>query len=87
MKNIKIKLFGPFRKYVECGEMSIELPNEINVKKFKDLLCIELKKINNDFNDHQLIRDSAVATEARILTLEENVSGSVLAVLPPVCGG
>lgn len=87
MKKIKLKCFGAFRKYVHSGEIMMSVPENINVAEFKDLLVVELKKTHPEFSETTLIHDSALATEEKVLTLHEPLSGENFAILPPVCGG
>ncbi len=85
MKKLKVRLFGAFRKYIPGGELELEVPEKILVREVKSLLAQNLHLY--DFTEAQLVYDSAVATDDRVLQLDEEVMDSQIAILPPVCGG
>lgn len=88
MKDIEIKLFGAFRKYVPSGMISVSLVEPILVSSLKQHVVKALLEIDPKFQETTLIFESALATESRILNDGELTSGETsLALLPPVCGG
>lgn len=91
MNQLKIKLFGAFRQYVPEGEIIIRQVQIKKVSDFKEYLYAEIQKVNPKFTDENLIQQSALATEERILHADEDMPifslTDKIALLPPVCGG
>jgi molybdopterin converting factor small subunit len=79
--NIKIRLFGAFRKYGE--ELSFTVPAEGGLPAVRQ----KLESLVNA-NDKALIKSSVFANDECILDENAHISQDVrLAILPPVCGG
>jgi hypothetical protein len=88
MKNIEIKLFGAFRKYVPAGKLFLQLEGPSTVRMLKEQIQRQILAQSSDFKGQNLVFESALATESAILSEEEFVRDtSSLALLPPVCGG
>lgn len=88
MKEIEIKLFGAFRKYVPTGKIVLQLEDISTVKQLKEKVQEKLLAQSSEYKGQNLVFESALATETEILTEEELVGGKIcLALLPPVCGG
>lgn len=85
MRKIKVRFFGAFRRPFPSGEHEIEAPGAISVRELKDLVAKNLRDLNCP--ESELVYDSVLATEDRILQLDEPIDGSLVALLPPVCGG
>ena len=87
--DIKLYLFGAFRKYESKGTpISFQVHESMSVKMFKKRLADRLRELFPDFTDEQLIEDSAIADETRVLSQDHFLTGSCnLLILPPVCGG
>ena len=86
---VEIRLFGAFRKYEsQCMPLRISINKPATIAKIKKALAEKFHEMVLNFSDAQLITDSAMADDYRILPLEEIVDRScVLSILPPVCGG
>lgn len=79
--NIKIRLFGAFRKYGE--ELSFTVPAEGGLSAVRQKLESLVSA-----NDKALIKISAFANDERILDEKDSITQDArLAILPPVCGG
>ena len=89
MIEIKVRLFGAFRKYeTDQAFIFLEVPEASSVERVKTIIASHLSKRFMDFSDDQLIRDSVIADEKRVLEAGDIVNDScTLAILPPVCGG
>lgn len=89
MIELEIRLFGAFRKYeAQCVPLHLCVEEPATVPKIKGALVEKLRSQVSDFSDSQLIEDSALATDRRVLSSGDNVSTTcVLSILPPVCGG
>ena len=89
MIKLEIRLFGAFRKYesqLTAFQLCVDEP--VSVEEIKETLNRRLCEWILNFSDTELIHDSAIANEHRILLPGESVGSScVLSVLPPVCGG
>ncbi len=78
---ITVRLFGAFRKYGE--KVSFSAPAGSDVQDVKNLLAAALK-----LDDPALINDSAIANDNEIIDADAVfMQNSLLAILPPVCGG
>lgn len=79
--NIKVRLFGAFRKYGE--ELSFTVPAEGGLPAVRQ----KLESLVST-NDKVLIKSSAFANDERILDEKDSIAQDArLAILPPVCGG
>lgn len=88
MKEIEIKLFGAFRKYVPAGKIFLQLESPCSVRALKEQIQRKILAQSSEYEGQNLVFESALATESAILTEEESVGDtSSLALLPPVCGG
>ena len=88
MNTVKVKFFGAFRKYIPTGESNIDIGRDVTAREFKDILKDYLDNNIAGFHERTLLDESAIATEDRILTDTDIIDGrSLVAVLPPVCGG
>ena len=88
MKKVKVKFFGAFRKYIPQGESDIDIGTDVNAKEFKRILLNYLETNVQGFVERTLVEESAIANEDRILTDTDMIDGRTLvAILPPVCGG
>ena len=92
MIQIELRLFGVYRKYVKNSnvlqfEMD-EKKSTITPQTIKARLAAYLSDFPSSHSDINLIADSAIANESKILNPEESILNSCsLAILPPVCGG
>ena len=89
MIEIQVRLFGALRKYgQELDPLRLQISEPATAKGVKEALGIFLQSVHVDFNDSQLLDDSAVANESHVLPLDHVLSGPcTLLILPPVCGG
>lgn len=92
MIQIELRLFGVYRKYVKNSNiLQFELDENhsaITPQAVKAWLAAYLSDFPASRSDIELIADSAIANERKILTPEEPILNSCsLAILPPVCGG
>ncbi|MEY4615441.1 MAG: hypothetical protein RJB66_401 [Pseudomonadota bacterium] len=85
----RVRLFGAFRKYVgNDTHIVIDHSSEITVGEVKQLIGQALRKRNPQFEDDQLVLDSAIANDESIYSSHDLVvPGGEIAILPPVCGG
>jgi molybdopterin converting factor small subunit len=78
---ITVRLFGAFRKYGES--VTFRVPSGTSVQGVKERLGSEL-----GISDTALIHDSAIANDDEIVGGNAVFArDSLLAILPPVCGG
>jgi len=88
MKQVEVRLFGAFRKYVPEGRIQITIEEPCSIPVFKAVLFSQLQKIYPEFSDLNLVLESALADENIILTESSVIDVTrQLALLPPVCGG
>ncbi len=89
MIEIELRLFGAFRNYgSDTAELRFSIPEKSSVSALKKVFAEELRGRVPHFSDEQLIEDSAIADERRILATDYVLERSCrLAILPPVCGG
>ncbi|MGZ3773868.1 MAG: MoaD/ThiS family protein [Pseudobdellovibrionaceae bacterium] len=88
MKQIKIKLFGAFKKYVPKGNLSLEISEIATVHEVRQLIENKIRHDVPSFQDASLIHESAMASSEDILQETDLVfQYDELAILPPVCGG
>lgn len=91
MNHVKVKVFGAFRNYIPDGVIEVHLPTGISVLDAKNRIALEIRKRAPNFSNDSLIQDSALGNEDGIFsenqTLGQFEQKSVLALLPPVCGG
>jgi molybdopterin converting factor small subunit len=88
MNKVKVKFFGAFRKYIPDGESEIEIAGTVTSREFREILQAHLKSNIAGFDNLTLLKESAIANEDRVLTDIDLIDGSSLvAILPPVCGG
>ena len=89
MIQIKVRLFGAFRRY-ETNQVfvAIEVPESSSVEVVKNSIASYFRAKFENFSDGQLIEDSVIADESHVLGANEIIEQScTLAILPPVCGG
>ncbi len=88
MKEIEIKLFGAFKKFIPSGKITVQVSGEITAIELKRKINEVFREQRSDFQESTLVFESALATDSEILqedvTIDERSS---LALLPPVCGG
>lgn len=88
MMEVKVRLFGAFRKYGNGSELQLELSENSTVRDLRAALARKLTALDPGFRDQGLVEDSAFASEAEVLAETAALArGAVVAVLPPVCGG
>lgn len=89
MIELEFQLFGAFRKYdVQDSPLRLCLEGPATVEEIKSILVETLQSRRSNFTDSQLVIDSALANDRRVLSSHERVVAScVLSILPPVCGG
>lgn len=88
MKEIEIKLFGAFRKYVPTGKIKLPIDRPYTALQLKNKIHKALQEQIPNYAEPNLVFESALATEVEVLSEETVVSEmSHLALLPPVCGG
>ncbi len=88
MLEVKIRLFGAFRKYGNGSEIELKVPPLSPLSVVRNVLVAHLLHLDPDFSDVDLVNDSAFALENEILQGESKIEQACsLAILPPVCGG
>lgn len=88
MIEVRVKLFGAFRKYGDGREIVVELRERSGLGELKSALAEKLRVRHAGFSDGGLLASSAFAGESAILSSEVKFERSCsVAVLPPVCGG
>ena len=89
MIKLEVRLFGALRKYeAQFAPVHVHIEESATVAAIKDALIEKLRSQAPGFSDSQLIEDSVLATERRVLASGEMVgTACVLSILPPVCGG
>ncbi len=88
MKNIQLKVFGRFKKYIPKGEILIPVDNVETVGELKQQIHRYLIKNIPSYNEETLVFESALATEVDILNDDDQmISDNHYTILPPVCGG
>jgi len=87
---IRIRLFGSFRRWSPGGEIRLSAPPGTPVATLRGLLEAALARQHPGFDGQALLAASALADDASLLGDDWSVppgGGVELAVLPPVCGG
>ena len=91
MIELKFRMFGAFRKYErDLVPFVLRAEEPLTVAVAKDRLARRLGEIDEAFGaaGDQLVKDSAIANETRVLSPDTVLTGScTLSLLPPVCGG
>lgn len=83
MIRVRVRFFGSLRKLEGRGDGWTEIPESGKVSDLRQAITCSLEG-----PDRELLKDSAFASESRILHLEDFLTdGTTVAVLPPVCGG
>ena len=86
-RTAEIRLFGAFRKHFPDGYLTIDMPTSLTAGQLRELLTERLTRIKGQ-DLAQLVSESALADDIHLLKDTELVDGtSLLALLPPVCGG
>ena len=86
--DIDIQLFGAFRNFGNGRELRLEVARGSALSDVRAALARKLIEFDPQFNNTQLIEDSAFANESEVLSAEFTADHSCrLAILPPVCGG
>ncbi len=84
---IEVKMFGAFRKY-ENSSIKFPMESDSSVEEVKHQLQNILTQNHPGFSETQLIADSAIANEYKVLANSDRIQAPCkLAILPPVCGG
>lgn len=82
---VKIRLFGAFRNFIEQPEVELAVPSGTSLADLKPALA---RHLQGGDRIQALLAESAFADEKRVLLDSETLAANVrLAVLPPVCGG
>lgn len=86
---VSLRFFGAFRRYEGQGKIfSLVLPKGSTAAVAREKLIETLVLAQDGFSDHALVMDSALASDEKIIGLDEKLEQDcTLAVLPPVCGG
>ncbi len=88
MIEVRVRLFGAFRKYGDGREIAVELPERSGLGELKSALAVKLRARHAGFRDDGLLASSAFAGETAIFPPDVKFERSCsVAVLPPVCGG
>lgn len=88
MLEVKIRLFGAFRKYGNGSEIELKVPPSSPLSVVRSALVERLLHLDPDFREVNLVNDSAFALENEILQGGSKIERACsLAILPPVCGG
>jgi molybdopterin converting factor small subunit len=92
MIRVQVKLFGAFRKFAVPGDsvqaVTLELLGPTSVQDLREHLALKLASLGTGFDDRCLVAESAFANEESVLDEQTLINGdTVLAILPPVCGG
>jgi molybdopterin converting factor small subunit len=89
MTEVKVRLFGAFRKY-ENGSSTVlvKVPLPCTPAQLRMSLTSFFQAQRKDFSDEALLGKSVVADENHVFAEDEVIEqASSLALLPPVCGG
>lgn len=89
LKEIKVKFFGRSKELAGREFFLFNLNKAISIKDFK-LQLVEALDIPYSRRDDfvQLLQDSAIGDESKILNQEDKVFlQREIVILPPVCGG
>jgi hypothetical protein len=82
---IDVVLFGSLRRFMTGEALRVACDEPPTVREIKELVT---RALDGKEGFHQeLITRSAVATESRVLGVEEQICGAKVMLLPPVCGG
>lgn len=88
---IQIRLYGPFKNYLESGHLVLHISPQAAVSEIKTALGLELGKLRPQTQSATLVARSVLATDTRILKENETLdcleNQRVFSILPPVCGG
>ena len=80
-----VKYFAWLKNITEIEEETIEDPSIVDVKSFKKFLIKKYPKLNEHFNNNDLIR---IAINLSYTDKNEKIkSNDEIALLPPVSGG
>ena len=83
--HIEVRLFGALKRLGENGTVTIRSEGARTAAECKALVAEVLRSCQG-FRP-ELLERSAIATDTRVLMPHEQVTESVLLLLPPVCGG
>lgn len=82
---LTVRMFGAFKKYRQ-GNLTMTMPFGSSISEVKSKLVNELQKSHPV--DADLVNKSVIADSTKVLRESEIVlEDSILAILPPVCGG
>jgi len=84
---LQVYFYGAVKQQLDCRQIEIEISPELDVQgvreELKDILSRLAPNCSKD-----LIDDSAVSTDERILSNNESLANiKAISILPPVCGG
>lgn len=84
--NITIECFGAFRNFGD--EIPVTLSGDLTVADLPDALFDALKKLDDSFDNKDLIARSRFASDTEILSETAPLTQNMrLAIIPPVSGG
>jgi hypothetical protein len=85
---VQVQLFGAFRDLEPSGLCQIEFREGQTAEQIKLSIYEVICKENSKINFEALFKVSAIGSENKVFADDELVSGfTMLAILPPVCGG
>ncbi|BDG05555.1 MoaD/ThiS family protein [Anaeromyxobacter oryzae] len=88
---VRVRLFGAFRKYSSGAELRVDVPSGTTVSALRARVGEALRAACPTFGDQGLLDVSVLADDERILDEDQALGDGhdeiTLAVLPPVCGG
>ncbi len=88
MSQIRIRLFGAFRKFVPSGRLELYVKEGLTAKQLKAEIQSALESQTSEYLGSTLVFESALATESEVLSEDCLIDEKMeLALLPPVCGG
>lgn len=86
--HLNVKLFGCLSKYATVGPLILTATQGSSITVIKQKLIDSLTDLTANFQDHEVIRVSAIAHAESLLPSDfKFLSSGDIFVLPPVCGG
>ncbi len=85
---IQVQLFGAFRDLHPSGRCEIDFQEGQTAEQVKTSVLRSIQTSNSKVDLEALIKVSAIGSEDKVYNDDELITGfTMLAILPPVCGG
>ena len=85
---VQVQLFGAFRDLKASGRCEIDFQEGQTAEQIKSAILKSIQVTGSTVDLEALLKVSAIGSENKVYNDDEIVSGfTMLAILPPVCGG